>query len=213
MNMKPVLLLGCLCAALTAHGQGTTLLISPSSVDLTIGPYVDRATFTFPTPSVSLANYGGASVTFSAPAGYAWRFDPSMASGLECYIAYGAQLSGVHGGTPYTFDFVPGMESTIMTSPSDLTAWDSETSFGFDQVFHFAGIAEFTGFTVTTGHSVTQDEYDRQTPMSPFDHAYLNGSSGNLNGGLTLVPIPEPSVAALAVLGAATFCRRFRAKP
>ena len=201
---------------LSAHGQGTTLFIPSSSVNLTIGPYQDQAHFTFSTPSISLANYGAVAATFSAPSGYAWRFDPALASGLECYIAFGAQPA--RNGTvavPCSFNFVPGMEGIVTWPARDQTdwAWDSETGFGFDLRPSFDRAVEFTDCTVTMAYGVTQDEYNRQAPLDHFSLAYLNGSSGNLNGGLTLVLIPEPSVAALAVLAAVVFYRRCRALP
>jgi hypothetical protein len=124
--------------------------------------------------------------------------DPSV-SALECYISYGAQFTDGYGGTLGSFTFVPGMASTLSGSLSD-PVWQSETGFGFDHHYQFGGIVEFTALTVTTPWGATLEEYQRQLPPSPFSGAYLNGSSGNLNGGLTLVPIPEPSVAALNVL-------------
>jgi hypothetical protein len=207
MNRKAYLLaLGWLCASLTAaHSQGTLTLAS-SSVDLSIAPYQNRANFTFPTAAVSLANYGGVQVTFSAPSGYAWRFDTSRSMSLDCYLLYGAaptpdQIG--YGGNLYTFDFVPGMGNTVSTplaSNSNQT-WDSETGLGFHDTFQFGGNVEFTGFTVRVAHSVLQGEYGRQLSLSSFDHAYLDGQS-QASPALTLVPIPEPGIAAFAGLGA-----------
>jgi hypothetical protein len=91
------------------------------------------------------------------------------------------------------------MGGTVTTSPSDLAVWDAETSFGFDYTLHFGGTVEFTDFTVTTGHSVTQDMFQRQLSLSPFSQAYLAASVQGVPA-LTLVPIPEPSVAALSSL-------------
>ena len=196
---------------LSAHGQGTTLFISSSSVDLTTAPYQDHADFTFPTPSVSLANYGLIQVTFNAPSGYAWRFDPAMSSsGLECYEKYGPVDTG-NGGTPYSFNFVPGMENTV-TTPSVVPLWQSPTGFGFDYTFQFAGPVEFSGVTVTLYHGVSLSDYEAQAPLGQFSQAFLDGQIQGGGPSLTLVPIPEPSVSALAVLGLGIAgYRRFRA--
>ena len=199
MNMKPLLVLGYLCAALTAYGQGT-LVLAPSSVDLIIAPFQDRANFTFPTPNVSLANYTGESVTFSAPDGYAWRFDPSLASSFECCVSYGSLGNIGDGNSTYSFNFVPGMENTVSLSPSYEQLGDAETAFYIDAHFQFGGAVEFTSLTVDNGHYVSLDMYLRHLPLGPFSQAYLDGSSGHLNGGLSLVPIPEPNMAAFVLL-------------
>ena len=199
MITRPYLLaIGCLCATLTSHAQGT-LILTPSSVNLTIGPYQDQANFTFPTPTVSLANYAGESVTFSAPSGYAWRFDPSVAPTLESYVCYGTAPSTMpnNGGAISTFTFVAGMASTVTDSISE---WDSETAFGSDHHYQFGALVEFTALTVSASHYVSLDMYQRQLPLDPFTQAFLDGSTGQLNGGLTLVPIPEPGFATLNVL-------------
>ena len=205
--MKPFLVLGCVSAALTAHAQGV-LTLTPSSVDLTVHPYTDRADCTFPTPSVSLANYTTIQLVFNAPAGYAWRVQAN--SVLECYADYGSwPSSGIgYGGTGGSLDSVPGYLPHSLSDPS----WDSETGFGFDDHFSFGATLDFSSLTITIGHSVTQDMYQRQLLPSPFSQAYLDGGSGLQSGGLSLVPIPEPSVLAFAVLwfGVASY-RRFRA--
>ena len=213
MNMKPHFVLGCLCAALTAHGQGTTLFISSSSVDLTIHNYYDHADFTFPTPLVSLANYGSESVTFSAPSGYAWRFDPAIAPSLECYISYGNPPILGYGGPLGQFTFVPGMAGNVIYSYSD-PGMDSETGFGFDHHYTFDRTVEFTDLTVTMPHLGSIDAYARQLPLSPFSQAYFDASALS-DPALTLVPIPEPGVAALVGLGLVLIAsgRRFRARP
>ena len=198
MKTKPYLLaIGCLCATLAADGQGTTLLIPSSSVDLTIAPYQDRAEFTFSTPSVSLANYNAVQVTFNAPPGYAWRMDPSIGV-LECYASYGAQFVDAYGGSLGTFAFVPGMASTVTDSLSD-PVWTSSTAFGFDHHYQFGNTVEFTALTLTVGYAVLLSDYEAQAPLAQFTQAYFDGQS-QISPALTLVPIPEPSVAALNVL-------------
>ena len=204
MKTKPYLLaIGCLCATLSDHGQGTTLFIPSSSVNLTTAPYQDHADFTFPTPAVSLANYGGIAVTFSAPAGRAWRFDPSIAQSLECYMSYGspAESDGIGiGGLHFAFSFVAGLSSTVTEQVLTDPTWDGANCFGFDAHFNFGGVVEFTDLTVTTGHACwSLSEYQAQAPLGSFSQAYFDASA-LVPPGLTLVPIPEPSVAVLNVL-------------
>jgi hypothetical protein len=197
-----------LCAALapvSGRAQRSLHLFPSSMGELTTAPYNNRQTFTFPTPSVSLASYGGIRVTFNAPTGFAWRVDPSKMSGLECYILYGSSPTPDqigYGGTHYSFDFVPGMSGTVSIpwAQSD-QSWDSETGFGLDVDFWFGGTVEFTSFTVSEAHYVSLDMYQRQLLLSPFVSAYLDGGSAQVRGGLTLVPIPEPGAVALVPLG------------
>jgi hypothetical protein len=189
------------CTALspvTGGAQGALHLAPSSMGELTTAPYNNRQTFTFPTPAVSLANYGGISVTFNAPIGYAWRFDPNRGD-LVCYVNYGTWPSGgfgYGGGAPYSFNFVPGMGSAVHNSLYD-PSYDSETSFGFRDTFYFGGVVEFKELNVSVSHAVLLDEYQRQLPLNSFEQAYLDGGSGQVRGGLTLVPVPEPGVAVL----------------
>jgi hypothetical protein len=205
MRRKPCFLIGAVLSLLTclnSAAQGTALPLVPSVIGpLQIGPYQDHQEFTFPTPAVSLANYGGVNVAFAAPAGYAWRFDPSVWPSLHVYCNYGTATTGdvgYYGALPRIV-FLPGWSSTFDNSPRDPIR-TSETGVGFDYHISFGGVVEFTSIMIPVPHFATYDEYPRQLPLAPFDRAYIDGS-GNLNGGLTLVPVPEPHV--LAFLGGA----------
>jgi hypothetical protein len=197
---------GWCCASLAAYAQ-STLILTPSSLDLTVGPYQDRANFVFPTPAVSLVNYNAVEVKFSAPEGYAWRFDPTRTPTLTFSIWYGStdHRTPVYGGAPWSIDYVPGMSGTA-TANNNASVIDSvEGDLGFEYSWTFDRIVEFTSFNVTTPCSATLDAYQRQTPLSTFSGAYMDGSMGQLSGGLTLILVPEPSIAAFAMLGGLMF--------
>ena len=199
MKTKPCLLvIGCLCAAISAHAQGT-LILTPSSVgDITGGGHQN---FTFPTPSTPLANYNSVQVTFKAPDGYAWHVLSGHA--LECVVAYSAPGDDDYPTASYSFDFAPGMSSSVSAGISERL---SESSFGFDAVFQFGDTVEFTELDVTLQYYPGHDWQIAQRPMSPFDQAYFYAHTAYISEPtdtqrLWFVPIPEPGAATLAGLG------------
>jgi hypothetical protein len=211
------LLIGCLCApaslALTAYGD-TTLYIPSSSV--TIGYYMaaPAVNFTFPTPP-DVLNFDHIQVAFNAPAGYAFRF-----SGGEFHAA-------IEYGRPHTensatdslfenstIDFVPGMANSIAydggptvyennAGPPPNLIYPGFLHVAVDQGFLLGG-AEFTSLTlqwqVDTGYA--------NTSLAPFGVGLFVPNAGSF----TFVPIPEPSVAALALLGACATAWRLRSR-
>lgn len=193
--------IGCLCAAIGAQAQGT-LVITPSSMGaITTDFYDDHQTFTFPTPTTPLANYTAVRVTFRAPDGYAWQVLPGH--DFTCSVAYTAPATDDYPTAGYSFNFVPGMSSSVSGGLVDQRL--SESSFGFDAAFQFVGSVEFTDLSITLYYYPGHDWQIAQRPMAPFDKAFFDiyKYPGEDRGQhLFLVPVPEPGAAALAVLGA-----------
>jgi hypothetical protein len=226
MRWKLLLLIGLLGCTVAARAQGT-FTFTPSSMGPIIPgnwPYTtDTQSFTFPTPAISLANYNSLQATFSAPSGYAWQVTPSLLAGwaFNCVASY--QLLGdpmdYHQTADYSFNFVPGMANTVSGGVTSQRL--SEQSFGFAAAFQFGGNVEFTGLTVTLHYATQHDWQVAQRPLSQFSEAYMKLTYYGVpdpSQHLLLVPTPEPSVAALAVLGAAlamiaTSGLRFRHRP
>ena len=213
---QSLLLVGCLCATTAAHAQGT-LVISPSSMGAVIPgtwPHTtDSQDFTFPTPAVSLGNYSAVQVKFSAPSGYAWRITPSSLAGraFDCSVYYTASPEADYFlSADYSFNFVAGMDSEV--SGGVTGARVNETSFGFDSDFQFAGNVQFTDLTITLHYDPGHDWQVAQRPLGSFDTSSMKLTYYGVpdpNQDLLLVPIPEPSVATLAGLGAGLATVRF----
>jgi hypothetical protein len=159
----------------------------------------DHFSFTFPTPNVSLANYYGlASVQFNAPPGYAFYCAPGP---LGIYVCYGTPTTYTGGvsGIP-TFDCLFGGPSTPTASAF---GWSNETGFAFGNAVEFDSPCEFTSATLLchSWQAGTLDAYQHQLPLSPFSEAYLS------SGALSLVPIPEPGFALVALAGLLVLAR------
>lgn len=232
MRKKLNCLLGCLGASLVAaHGQGT-LTFTPSSFgdiqtypDPTTAALATSQSATFPTPAVSLANYTAVKVTFSAPSGYAWLVsnDGGYLNNylLDCAVAYSSPGTDYHQTADYSFEFVPGMSSSV--SGGVVSQRLSESSFGFDAQFQFGGIVEFTSLSITLHYVPGHDWQTAQRPLSPFSQASISVLP-TYNGPLPvqnmfLVTVPEPNATAQLLLGAGVAVamrvsgRRFRCQP
>ena len=200
-----LLLIGCLCATTAAHAQGT-LVVSPSSmgdIQNNWPDYGDSQSITFPTPTTPLANYTAVQVRFSAPSGYAWQITPSRDQWtLNCSIAYSAPGTDDYPSADFSFNFVPGMSSSVSGGIVDQRL--SESSFGFDAAFQFGGGVEFTDLIITLNYVSLHAWQIAQRPMAPFDQSlmkltYLNAPDPDQH--LLLVTVPEPNFAGFAIVG------------
>ena len=209
------LLIGCLCAAAnvasTAFGD-TTLYIQSTSAQLGVFEMESAVIFTFPTPTDALNNYGHIQAVFNAPAGYAFRFSGGEFSAA---IEYGRPSTSDDATDSLfensTIEFVPGMASSIIYYSPTVYANDSVYYRGYpvdpgcwhvapDQEFQLGGPVEFTSLTLQW--KVETD----CTSLAPF------GVGLFVADGFSFVPIPEPSIAALALLGACATAWRLRSR-
>jgi hypothetical protein len=82
--------------------------------------------------------------------------------------------------------------------------WGDETSFGFDHTFSFGdNTVQFTDVSInvaTPDDSVGWEAWQNDLPLIQFYAAYFSADSD-----MTMVPIPEPSALALAILAGGLF--------
>jgi hypothetical protein len=213
LRMKTAsLLIGCLYVAVSvtssALGQGT-LDLYPTSITLGYqGDFFTGASYVFPTPTGTMNDYDYYQVHFNAPTGYAFRYTPDGVGAVVAEVIYGdtsgAQPSGIAWGNV----ICPGLQCTGGSGtvvvhgsyPNDVF------SYNLNAVFTGNVSVEFTSCSIAW-----QPHHDHPIgfPISQFTSATLRtaGEPGEI-GVLTLVPIPEPSLAALALLGAITVIGR-----
>jgi hypothetical protein len=222
LRMKTTsLLIGCLCAsaslASTAFGD-TTLYIQSTSAGIgSLG-----VNFAFPTPADLLNNYDHIQAVFNAPSGYAFSTSGGV---FVAAIMYHGPYDTTYTHTDDLFEsstinFVPGMASPTTYSSGEVDENDNAFARGYPeypagherrnilvtQQFQFDGPVEFTSLTMQLKVDPNPD-YPNLS-LAPF------GSGGFVGVGsqISFVPIPEPSIAALALLGASATAWRLRSR-
>jgi hypothetical protein len=208
------LLIGCLCAsanlASTAYGD-TTLYLQSTFV----GEMNPRWAlgFTFPTPTDLLNNYDHIQAVFNAPSGYAFSISGGV---VTTYIVYGDPSNNTRADSLFegsTINFVPGMAGPTTYGSGGVDENDNIFDRGYpkypagyerrnnvvDQNLQFDGPAEFTSFTLQWKVDPNPD-YPNLT-LAPFASAGFAGPYSTFS----FVPIPEPNIAALALLGVTAF--------
>jgi hypothetical protein len=207
------LLIGCICTAVslasTAFGD-TTLYIQSTSAGIGKGPnhYAGDVNCTLPTPTDLLNNYNHVQVVFNAPSGYAFRHG---GGDVVAYVVYGFPMDedavDLFENSTITFT---GTASPITFGKSDVTENDNVYNSGspvdpgrrhivVDQVLSFGGPVEFTSFTLQW-----KVDPDPNYPNLSLANFYSAGFVA-FSSPFSIVPIPEPSVAALALLGVTGF--------
>jgi hypothetical protein len=182
-----------------------TLLLTSSAANYGRVDGCDSIWFTFPTPNVSLAVYGGwATVQFNAPQGFAFYCTPGDLQASICYgtpTGYAQTTSDLYwSGPPPAFDFLLGNYDETAVRP--VTVWNGETGFYYWTRFEFDEPCEFTSltFTVCDSAAATMAAAQRQLPLSPFN-ASCSFMMEQRYSSMSLVPIPEPGFALAALAG------------
>jgi hypothetical protein len=208
------LLIGFLCASAnltsTAFGD-TTLYIQSSSVTMSTAGRYSRADFIFPTPTDPLNAYDHIQAVFNAPPGYAFQISQSA---LSCYICYGIPHEPQASPWPLEgsiFTVLPGSGGPITFlrgNPQPVWSLFGENietcqQYGFDLIpTTFTSLAlQWPGSTGKGGPH-----------LAPFESACFISDNDYSPLNLTLIPIPEPSIAALALLGVCATAWRLRSR-
>ena len=214
LGMKTTyLLVVCFCAsanlASTAFGD-TTLYIQSTSAVIGRGPndYLGDVNCTFPSPTDLLNNYDHVQAVFNAPSGYAFS---NSGGEVVAYIVYGypsdETAADLFENSTITF---AGMASPITYGAGSVEENDNVYYTGrpvdpgrrhivVDQELQFGGPVEFTSFTLQWKVDPDPD-YPNLSLASFYSAGFVALSSP-----FSLVPIPEPSITALALLGVTMF--------